>query len=161
MKPMTVSALVAAPPEFVFDRAIDVLRWPERISGVKAIELLTPGPVRVGTRFRETREMFGRLATEEMEFTAIELPRSFTLEAHSHGMHYISRRRCDPDGSGTRLALEFSGRAERLLARLMMPLGWLMVGAVRKVLEQDAADLKAAVEQAYAAASGGAGADGP
>jgi hypothetical protein len=61
-----VECLVAAPPDIAFAAAIDVSNWPRFISGIQSVAVLTPGPVATGTRFLETRVMFGRQATEEM-----------------------------------------------------------------------------------------------
>ncbi len=150
MKSLLVATRVDAPIEFVFARALEVPRWPEMIPGIKAVEVLTAGPIAVGTRFLETREMYGRLATEEMEVTGIEAPRSFTLEAHAHGTHYGARHSFDPHGSATRMKLEFAGRAESLFARMMTPLGWLMTNSVRRLLLADLEALKGAIERDYA-----------
>jgi hypothetical protein len=149
MKSLLVATRVDAPVDFVFTRALDVPRWPEMIPSIKAVEVLTAGPIQVGTRFRETREMYGRLATEEMEVTAIAAPRGFTLEAHAHGAHYLSRHSFDADGQCTRVRMEFAGRAESLFARMMTPLGWLMTNSVRKLLVADLEALKGAIERDY------------
>jgi hypothetical protein len=45
----------------------NVVDWPEIISSIKSIEVLTPGPIRAGTRLREDRIMFGRDLTQELE----------------------------------------------------------------------------------------------
>lgn len=155
MQSLLVATHVEAPLDFVFACALDMPRWPERIPGIKAVEMLSGGPIQVGTRFRETREMYGRLATEEMEFTALDAPRGFTLEAHAHGTHYLARHAFDPDGAGTRMRMEFTGKPESLFARMMMPLGWLMTNSVRKLLLADLEALKRAIERDYAAQGSG------
>ena len=70
---------IAAPPDVVFATMADIARWPEFIGGIERVELLTDGPVRVGTRFRETRTMFGRSASEEMTVAELAPPHRFVL----------------------------------------------------------------------------------
>src|SRR5438046_1974470 len=91
---------VAAPPATVFDVFSDLDHAPGRVSGTQRVEKLTPGPVGVGTRFKETRVMFGKEATEEMTFTAFDPGRGYTLGAESCGCRYITDFRFEPDGAG-------------------------------------------------------------
>ena len=65
MAAVSVSTQIAAPVAEVFALFTDLKNAPGRVKGIKRIELLTNGPVGVGTRFRETRVMFKRDATEE------------------------------------------------------------------------------------------------
>ena len=70
MTTFTVKKHVNAPPELVFAKASDFANAPSFIGAIKKVEILTPGPIQAGTRFKETRVMFKREATEEMEVTA-------------------------------------------------------------------------------------------
>jgi hypothetical protein len=88
--------------------------------------------VAVGTRFRETREMFGRKATEEMTVAEIEPPRRLVLTAFNHGTAYRVEHLLTAESAGTRVTLA---------ARLLMPLGLLFRGTVRRQLVSDLADL--------------------
>lgn len=148
MANVKLEKLVGAAPEAVFTVAADLVRWPEVIRGVKAVEVLTPGAVGVGTRFRETRVMFGREAVEEMEITAFDPPQGYALQARTCGALFVSEHRFVPDAAGTRIELTISTKPLTLLARLMAPLGWLMMGAMKKMIDADLEDLKAAVEKA-------------
>ena len=67
MAGITASLRIEAPVSTVFALATDLDGWAGRIKAITRIEKLTPGPVRVGTRFKETRKMFGKEATETME----------------------------------------------------------------------------------------------
>jgi Polyketide cyclase / dehydrase and lipid transport. len=68
------------------------------------------------------------------------------MTAESHGMRYRTAHRFVPTGEGTRVEIEFSGRAVSLGAKLLLPLGALMMSACRKALNKDLADLKRAIE---------------
>jgi len=143
---LVVETFVAAPPGRVFAVATDITRWPEVVTAIRSVEVLTPGPVAVGTRFRETRTMFGREESEEMEIAELSPPGRFVLTAESHGTRYQAEHTFAPDGAGTRLRLVFEGSPMTLVARLMTPMGWLMAGAIRKQLAADLDDLKRAAE---------------
>jgi hypothetical protein len=137
---------IAAPPETVFTLTSDFAGAPGRIKGIKKIEMLTDGPVGVGTRFRETREMFGKEATEVMEVTAFEPNRSYTLSAVSCGARHTSVFRVEPDGEATNLHCHYRIEALSWIAWLMTPVAFLMMGMIQKCVQQDINDIKSAAE---------------
>ena len=47
--------LIAAPSERVFAALTDLDNAPKLLSGIGEVQLLTPGPLGKGSRFRETR----------------------------------------------------------------------------------------------------------
>ena len=60
-----MSEHVTAPREVVFEVAADFHNAAElNIQGIDSLEVLTDGPIGVGTRFRETRVMMGKSSTE-------------------------------------------------------------------------------------------------
>lgn len=146
MGELTVTKRVAAPVERVFEVFVDLDRAAERISSIVRLETLTDGPVGVGTRFRETRIMFKREATEEMEFTAFEQGRGYTIECESCGCRYVTVTELEPEGSGTVVHWRLSYKPLTLFAKIMSPLGALMVGPLKKCLERDMDELKVAIE---------------
>lgn len=133
---------IAAPVDVVFDRCTDLHSWADTITAIQKIEVLTEGPVGVGTRFRETRKMFGREATEEMEYLEFERPSSYLLGAESNGCRYRTRFLFESVGDGgdrTKLTFEFNAEPLNLFARimsfLMKPLVKKIMGEVKKDLE--------------------------
>lgn len=147
MSNFTITKHIDALPEVVFRVATDFTNAPKHIQGIENVELLTDGPVQVGTRFRETRKMFGKEATEEMTVTELIPPKRFTLETESCGCHYVCRHKLIPDIAGTLFKLEIETQATSLMARLMSPLSKLMAGTVRKMIDADLEDLKRVAEQ--------------
>ena len=139
---------VAAPPERVFAIAIDIPCWPEIVTAIQRTELLTPGPVAAGTRFRETRIMMGRAAAEVMTVAEIDPPHRFVLIADSHGTHYRAVHTFTPQQGGTQLTLDFDGRPTSVVARLLSPLAYLMRAPLRRQLALDLDDLRRAAERA-------------
>jgi len=148
MAAVTVIRHFNAPVNRVFEVLSDIDRAAERIQAIAKLEKLTAGPVGVGTRFRETRVLFKKEATEEMEFTRFEPGRSYTVEAESCGAHYVSTYDFKSSRSGTDVTLTFEARPVTFMAKLMTmsPLGLLMKGMVRKCFEKDLDDLKAFIE---------------
>ena len=137
---------IAASPDKVFALATDLDRWSKAIKSIVRVEKLTPGPVAVGTRFKETRVMFGRECTEEMTFTELNPPTSYTLEANACGCLYRSVFKVASQGDGSELTLSFDAKPLTFFAKLMSPLGKLMAGTMRKCIQQDLEHLKAALE---------------
>ena len=138
MLDLKCSRPVAAPPARVFEVVSDLRNTAGRVKGITKMEVLTEGPVRQGTRFRETRRMFGRDATEEMEITAFDPPRSYTMECKSHGCHYVSGFRVKPVGAGSELEMVFEARPLTFVAKVM---GTLMRPFAKKLVESCSKDL--------------------
>jgi uncharacterized protein YndB with AHSA1/START domain len=144
-----VSRHVAAPASRVWDVITDLGGSPEVLASVTRIELLEgPDPLEVGTRWRETRSMFGREATEEMTVTAVEPGRSYRVVAENHGTRYESTMAVRPQGEDDAvLSMTFSAEATSLASKVMSTtVGRLFVGSTRKALEQDLADIASAAE---------------
>ena len=144
---ITVQLKIDAPPDVAFALVADIPGWPRVISGIQSVDMLTPGPVAVGTRFRETRLMFGRQATEEMTVAEIEAPRRLILTAFNHGTAYRAEHLFEAHAGGTKLELAFEGRPVTLLARLLTPLGLLVRGTVKRQLTADLTDLAREAER--------------
>ena len=96
--------------------------------------------------------MFGKEATETMEFTAFEPNRRYELVADSCGALYRTEFRFDPDGRGTLVTATFAAEARSFYAKLFKPLAWLMRGMMKKCLAKDLDNLAAAAEGAGAPA---------
>lgn len=137
---------VSATPEHVFGVATDFRRAPEFIRGIKKVEVLTEGPVGVGTRFRETRMMFKREATEEMVVSVFEPPTRYTLESESCGCRYHSEFHFTRTGSGTDMEFRFDAQPLSMMAKILSILFRPMMKGVIKMIENDLDDVKAAAE---------------
>ncbi|MFG0275012.1 MAG: SRPBCC family protein [Phycisphaerales bacterium] len=145
---ITLTEHIDAPRERVFEMSSDIGAAPDRISGIKKVEILTDGPIGKGTRFRETREMFGKEHTETLEFVAFDPPRSFGIDCESSGVLFVSRFTFESDGAGTRVTLDMRSKSLTMKARLMAPMMLLCRGAVKKAMRQDLAGIKRAAEHA-------------
>ncbi len=147
MKTIEMSVNIHAPASKVFALATDIERLPEIIPSIKKVEMLTEGPVGLGTKFRETRVMFKKEATEEMEFTSFEPDHSYVLEAESMGSHYTSTITFTPKDSGTtmtwRFAAESLGGFSAIVGSILFT---LFAGASRRALLEYLEAIKAAAE---------------
>ncbi|MEO1008247.1 MAG: SRPBCC family protein [Planctomycetota bacterium] len=144
---MTMSTHIDADPDTVFEATTRFATAADFIGGIDKVEMLTDGPVGVGTRFRETRTFFGKTATEVMEVTDFRPGESYTLGAASNGCIYQTIVRCVPEDGGTRLEYDFSGEPQGLIGKLTAPLMALALGGtMRKCLAKDLEDIKASVE---------------
>jgi uncharacterized protein YndB with AHSA1/START domain len=150
MRAIIVERRVEAPPERVFEVFTDLGRAAEVMRGVDRIEVLTPGPVGRGTRWRETRTMFGREAVEEMWIGEFEPPHRYVVDAESHGARYRTEFTFQPapDGLVTVVRMSFGAEPQTFVARVLGALmAGVMSGSIRKALGQDMDDLKAACER--------------
>ncbi|MFJ8635827.1 SRPBCC family protein [Streptomyces sp. NPDC093568] len=147
-KSVVVERRVAAGQGPLWEALTDLAGMERVLSGVSRVEVLTSGAFGVGTRWRETRRMFGKEATEEMWVTACEPPERYVVEAESHGTHYISEWQVRADGpSASTVRMTFtavtSGGVAGLLAKI---LGGLGTRAVTRAIAKDLDDIAAAVE---------------
>jgi uncharacterized membrane protein len=152
MSGFTVSARIEAPIEKVFASASDLENVAQIMGQIEKIELLTPGPIGVGTRFRETRKLKGHSATETMEITEFETNRRYVVTCDSHGAKFLSEFRFRPiDGNvATTVEVDFRARPVSFVAKMMAPLMKAMEGIIRQCVEQDLSDLKHSLERSTA-----------
>ena len=146
MSNLKLSSFVNAPVDVVFDKHTDFGKAADIVENIVNVEMLTDGPVGKGTRFRETRIMFGREATEELEVTEFQPQRRCTVSADSCGSHFQSTFHFTPQNGGTLVEMEMVTKANSLFARLMWPVGKLMMPTMKKMMQSDMDQVKAACE---------------
>ena len=138
MAAIAVSTHVSAPLERVFEVYTELDKAADRIPGIQSLEVLSEGPFGSGTRWRETRVVFKKESTEEMWVTAFDPPKGYSVEAESHGMHYVTDFSFEPDGNGTKVSWTFSGTAQTLGTKIMSPIfNVLMKGSMKKLMLRD------------------------
>jgi uncharacterized membrane protein len=145
MATITVSNQIAAPVAAVFERFTDIEGSPARVSGIKSIEVLTTGRFGRMTRWRETREVLGRLDTSDMEVTAFERDRTYTITHHKLAARIDTVFTFEPLDGGTRVTVELSLTGSGLPPGLLAPIEWAIAGTVRDVISQDLSDLKESI----------------
>ena len=143
---LNLSVMINRPPGDVFEAFIKIPEWADRIPAISKIEMHTEGETVVGTKFTETRIMFGKEAQETMTVTRLEADSLFVVEARSHGSHYITTHRFTPSGTGTEVGVEFEAIPESLFAKIFGLVGFLFKGAMEKVFRKDLDALKDSME---------------
>lgn len=150
MTTVTVTSRIAAPIDEVFELFTDVQHAPAHVSGIEKIEMLTPGRLRLGTRWRETRHVLGRDDSAEMEVTSYERNRTYTITHHKSGVRIDTLFWFEPDGDNTKVTVEFELDTAWMPPAVLTPLGRAVANRVREVLDHDLADLRSSIERAKA-----------
>ncbi len=145
---ITDSITIKASVEQVFKTFTDLDKAAERIEGITKIEILDgPAIMQIGTKWRETRVLFGSEATEVMWVTELTPNQGYTVETSSHGAKYITTYGFTPEGDTTDVQFSFEGIPLNTSARIMSIFGKLFLGATKKALHKDLENLKQAAEQ--------------
>lgn len=149
MKPMLCTYESSASPERVWAVASDFAHAGDHIRAIQKVEIVTPGPIRSGTVFRETRGAPGRKGTTiDMTISAWDPPRSYALRGAAAGFVFDSEIRCVPHGAyRTRLEMEVRSRATNFVAKLLSPLVAIFSRMMVKQCAKDLADIAAAAER--------------
>lgn len=147
MTPITVTDILAAPVEDVFKAFTDIEHQAGRVSGIKGIEVLTTGGFRLGTRWRETREVLGRVDDAEMEVTQFAQNAGYTITHEKAGVRIDTVFAFAPAGHGTKVSITFSLENQGLPPGLLTPVSWAIAGKVKEALGKDLTDMKKAIEK--------------
>ncbi|NOT27696.1 MAG: hypothetical protein HOP16_16540 [Acidobacteria bacterium] len=147
MSTIRVSREIGAPIDRVFAMFTDIEHGHEHVSGIKKVEMMTFGPLRLGSKWSETREVMGRLDDAEMEITAFEQNKTYTITHHKAGVRVDTTFTFEPVGASTRVSVEFALNPQGLPPALLSPVEWAIAGKVRDVLGADLMDLKQSLER--------------
>lgn len=143
MKPIAQSVTIRAPLDEVFRVCSDIPNAEQLISAITQIEIVSGHDVGVGTRWRETRKMFGKEHTEEMWITEFDPPHRYAVEAANCGAKYFTDFEFEAiDDNQTKVTIRFRAEAETLMAKMMSPVMKMMAGSLLKALTQDLDDIR-------------------
>jgi len=144
--------LIDADRDVVWSLVSDIENAEKTVTGIEKVEILEkPETGLVGLKWRETRTLFGKTATEVMWITAAEQPAYYETEARSHGSVYRTRLSLEDRQGKTRLAMNFGAEAETFFTKVLSAVfGVLMKGPMRKAIQKDLDDVKRAAERAAA-----------
>lgn len=125
---------IDAPPARVWDVMMDVERWNEWTPTVTSVEPLTPGEMRVGSRYRIKQP---KLSPAVMTVTHVEPDRGFTWNTSMPGITVRANHAIAPRGNGSRvvLSLEFGGLMGGIVGRVYRNLN-------QRYIAEEAAGLK-------------------
>jgi len=139
---------INAPKAEVWKAICDIENAATNIDGIQKVEVLDrPAAGLVGFKWKETRKMFGKEATETMWITEAVENDYYQAHAESCGCHYVSTMRVSDEGSGSRLTMSHETQAQTVVAKVVAAsMGILFKGAMKKLIQQDLNDIKNVVE---------------
>jgi uncharacterized protein YndB with AHSA1/START domain len=146
---LTVSRVVHASPEEVWQVLTDLEGAPTTLRGVTRVELLDGAAYDVGTRWTETRKILGKEETQTMEVTGCDPPHRTVVESRSTGVLYRTVFTLQPAEDGTELSVCFgaSHPDPTLLQRVTVAVfGRVGAALTSRLLAQDLEDIAARVE---------------
>ncbi len=146
---LSVKRLVRAPRRRVWSALTDVDRAPEIYRSIVRTERLEGRGFAVGTRWRETRRVFGKEETQTLEVAAADRYRTATVTTRSVGVDYRTVYTLETVEGGTMVTVCFgaSHPDPTLLRRLTATLfGQVGAAVTTRQLAQDLAALAAHVE---------------
>jgi Polyketide cyclase / dehydrase and lipid transport len=112
--------VIERPVDEVFDFVADARNEPRYNPRMLRAEKLTPGPVGLGTRFRDEFKSVGRPAEVTIEVVGYERPRRLTDSIHLSTMEIRGGLAFDPVPAGTRMRWSWE-LMPRGVFRLMTP----------------------------------------
>ena len=147
---LTVKRVVHAPPKRVWAALTDLDAAPEIMRGVTGVEVLQGAGYAKGTRWRETRRVFGKEETQTYQVAESRAPRRALITSRSAGVDYRKDYTLEKTEEGTLLTVCFgaSHPDPNLLQRLTATLfGHVGAAVTTRQLAQDLADVAARAEQ--------------
>lgn len=138
------SVQINRPIEDVFAFVSNLENWPQWISGASEAKQTSPGPLGVGTTFRQVSHFLGRQFEVNGRVTEYEQNRKFTVESDSKPVPFGNTITLEPAGGSTRLhnVLTASGDVGGLF-KLAEP---IMERMFRRQFEKDHENLKDLLE---------------
>ena len=136
-----VSIYLNRPVEQVFAFLIDPNNLRAWQSNLIETEQLTESPLRVGTRFREVRQMGPRASEYEAEITEFEPNKRFATKTLTGPICWVTYI-FEPENSGTRLSYKFVLQTNGMM-RLLKP---LIASSIKKDSHSDFETLKHVLE---------------
>ena len=108
---------IDAPQEHVWEVLSDLEAWPRLIETVETVELLTPGPIKAGSRVRLKQP---KLPEGTWDITAWDAPSFFEWTQKTSGIRSVAGHRVDAlgaDRSRLTLTLEMRGLLMSIVGR--------------------------------------------
>jgi len=145
---LTCKVPIKADKATIWETITDINNAATNISGIDSVEVLEqPEDGLVGLKWKETRTMFGKSATETMWITDAETDKYYRTRAENHGVIYSSEISISEENGENYLSMSFAGEAQTFGAKIMSALmGWMMKSSTRKMVLQDLEDIKRVVE---------------
>ncbi len=130
--------------EDVWKAIIDFENCSNYINSIIEIEIIdNPRDTLIGFKWKETRVMFGKEATETMWITDYIENNYYQTKAESHGSIYISRLSLERVRENTKLTMLFTAEAQTFFVKILSVfMGFIIKGSMKKALLKDLNDIK-------------------
>lgn len=126
----------------------DIEHFAQILSGVEKIEVVTkPANSLVGLKWKETRTLFGKLATVEKWITEAQENEFYKTRAEQDGFVFITTNRLSGSDGSVVLTGIHETQPQGFAARLKSLPMVFFKGVIKKAILQDLNDVKAAVER--------------
>jgi len=145
---LSASVEIEKPLEEVWKVITDFKNCPNFIKSIVNLEIIDqPKDTLVGFKWKETRVMFGKEATETMWITDSVENEYYQTRAESHGSIYRSGLTIERIGQFTKLTMSFSSEATTFSAKLIgFLMGFMIKGSMNKAINKDLIDIKTYLE---------------
>ncbi len=139
---------IAKPKEAVWSVITDIENCTDVISSIIDLNILEkPEDGLVGLKWKETRMMFGKEASETMWITEAVDNQYYCTRAESHGSVYATRLSLSETEGNTVLTMSFNGEAQTFVAKIVSAIMGIMIkGSMVKAIKKDLEDIKKHVE---------------
>ncbi len=128
------SVIISKPVEEVFAFASDMDNSTKIMENVVAIEKLTEGPLQVGSKFKETREIRGRQASSIIEFTEYVPSERYVVKSEANGLKVVYHYDFKPTvEGGTKVKFQGDIYTSGIIMKLTKPI-------IRKILKKEDGD---------------------
>ena len=129
----------------------DIENCQDMISSIIDLEILDkPEEGVVGLKWKETRKMFGKEATETMWITEAVDSQYYYTRAENHGAIYTTKLSLAESDGVTALSMTFSAEAETLGMKIMSAImGLMLKRSMKQALQTDLEDIKRFVEKSH------------
>ena len=145
---LTIDIEIKSPKEKVWKVITDIENSVNTISGIDKIEILNkPKDTVVGLKWKETRTIFGKSATETMWITEATEYNYYKTRAESNGAIYQTILKLSEKENTTFLTMEFNSEAITIKGKIMAFIfGRMLNKTMKKLIKKDLIDIKTTVE---------------
>ncbi len=141
---LSVNVDIEKPIKEVWKAITDFKNCTSYIKSIIKLDIIEePKGTLIGFKWKETRMMFGKEATETMWITDYAKNKFYQTKAESHGSVYVSKLMVEPNNKNTKLTMSFSSEPQTLFVKIFsFCTGFMLKGFMKKELLKDLNDIK-------------------
>lgn len=146
---VVVDIEIEKPKEIIWSAITGIENCSNMLSSIIDLNILNqPENGLVGLKWKETRLMFGKQASETMWITDSITNQYYCTRAESHGSVYITKLSLSETGTKSKLTMSFTAEAQSPFMKIVSAcMGIFIKSSMKKALYKDLEDIKKYVEQ--------------